>query len=612
MTLRDDFTQADETVTQSDAESDMPDELGPNAPAYLRSLFDNNLISSEGRGVDTLKLTATTGPLIRKAREELQRLIPPKGDVVVIARFADAWLTTYHSLFPSRAVTQGSAELIDRHDEMMRHDVEPTTLAIWLISIAITVQQVSRDVEDQLSGIKNPTQYCKTVSEAVSHTILRHDSILGTIEGIETGLHFLRLHAGRGNFINMWLTLRRIIAISEVIGLPHAARSLERAKAAPYSTNVRPSLSKPEETRLLEKAETWAGICMIDRIAGMLFNLPAGTKRYQSAKLAVLDSNGQVVTKAYLSSLTEIAKQVYDLDDGSVTGLSDAELYAEALRIDQELISLASLPPQSWWNTYTPRARADQLLQYWHAYITIRVHLKLTLQSDASQNFDYSRYSCMNACSTAIRRYLDLRRGLPEGFFVGRIVDLQALTAGVVLVLAYHNSRSARHVQFQAQTIESPDLLIAQLVDLMDSISCLKAADFAKQAVITLRSLSALLDENSASKEQDLTLTVPLLGKIFVRKNRNPVAAPISQSDGTIPQLSQATNANQNVAPAFTPATSDLSGQTLPVANSWPWDPLSLFIEDNDREALFHQALMTEDFGQMDASVGFTAFDFTT
>ena len=192
-TLQDDFTQADETLTQSDAESDIPDELGPNAPAYLRSLFDNNLISTESRDAIPSKSATANALLLRKAREELRRLIPSKEDVVVIARFADRWLTTYHSLFPSRSVTQGSAELVYRHDEMMSPAVEPTKLAIWLISIAITVQQVSRDVEGQLNFIKNPTHYCKSVAETIAHTILRHDSILATMDGIETGLHFLRL-----------------------------------------------------------------------------------------------------------------------------------------------------------------------------------------------------------------------------------------------------------------------------------------------------------------------------------------------------------------------------------------------------------------------------------
>jgi hypothetical protein len=410
--------------------------------------------------------------------------------------------------------------------------------------------------------------------------------------------------------MKMWLTLRRIIAISEMIGLPHAARAVERAKAAPTPIKAGVNPSKSDEARLLEKAETWAAICMVDRIGGMMFNLPAGTKRYQSIKLAVVDSNGQVLTRAYLSNLADIAKQVYDLDDGSFLEDSDAELCAEVLRIDQELHSLASLPPQTWWSTYTPGALGDQLLQYWHYYITVRIHLKLTLQNDAGQKSDYSRYTCMNACNTVIRRYLTLRRALPSGFFVGRVVDLQVLTAAVVLLLAYHNSRSIQNTHFHAKAIESPDQLIGQLVELMESISCLPASDFATQAVVTIRSLSALLQDDSASRTRELNLTVPLLGKLYVRKNSNPVKNTSSQDEGTIMGLSQATSGIQNVASAFTPTASDLSDPTLPVANVWSWDPLYLFIEDDDREALFQSALRTEDFGQIDASMNFVAFDF--
>lgn len=407
--------------------------------------------------------------------------------------------------------------------------------------------------------------------------------------------------------MKMWLTLRRIVAISEMIGLPHAARAVERAKNAPSPINPGANLSKSDEARLLEKAETWAAICMVDRIAAMMFNLPAGTKRYQSLKLPVVDSNGQVLTRAYLSNLADIAKQVYDLDDGPLSEDSDAELYADVLRIDQEMNSLASLPPQTWWSTFTPGVLGDQLLQYWHYYITVRIHLKLTLQHDGGQKSDYSRYTCMNACSLTIRRYLTLRRALPTGFFVGRVVDLQVLTAAVVLLLAYHNSTSDQNTYFHAKAIESPGPLIAQLIELMDSISCLPAADFATQAVVTIRSLSALLEDDSASQRRELNLTVPLLGKIYVRKNRNPIKSNNSQHESSMMGLSQA-GGIQNV---LTPTTSELSGPTLPLTNAWSWDPLYLFIEDDDREAFFHSALRTEDFEQVDGPMNFVAFEFS-
>lgn len=188
------FVQADTIGTQeSDVESDSPDELGANAPAYLRSLFDNNIISSEGHTADTTRSATSSQLLLRKAREELQRLIPPKNDVAVIAKYADIWLSLYHVLFPTRFVAHGGHELVDVYDEIASADAEPTLVATWLISIAITAQQVSREVENQLSGLKSLKQYSKAVSECVANNIMAHDSLLGTLEGVEMALHYLRL-----------------------------------------------------------------------------------------------------------------------------------------------------------------------------------------------------------------------------------------------------------------------------------------------------------------------------------------------------------------------------------------------------------------------------------
>lgn len=416
--------------------------------------------------------------------------------------------------------------------------------------------------------------------------------------------------------MKVWITLRRVIAISEMIGLPQAAKMHERTKDALTMSRAGFNLSKADEERLIEKAEVWTGICMVDRIAGMMFNLPAGTYRYQLPSLPVVDSNGQILVRGFMGNLAGISKHIFELDDGPILGGSDADLYAEVLSIDQELISLARLPPASWWGDPTPGTTAnlsEQILKYWHSYLTVRVHLKFTLQKDANQQFDYSRYTCMTACNIAINRYLGFRSTLPGGFFVGRVVDLQALTVAVVLLLAYHNSRSTRRRHVQAQTIESPASLIAQLIEVMESLSTLRTSDFATQAVVTLRSLSTLLGDDSASERRELTLTVPLLGKIHVHKNKHPVGNTIAQDAHALMDmdLAQVPVGSQSVPPSvFTPATSDFSSQSLPVTNSWSWDPLSLFIEDDDREAIFQHAIFAEDFGQMDASISYSSLDF--
>jgi hypothetical protein len=180
-------------LAESDVESDSPDELGANAPAYLRSLFDNNIISSEEHNGDAQKSATSSQLLLRKAREELQRLIPPQKDVAVIAKYADTWLALYHVLFPTRFVAHGGRELVYRYSEMTGPDIEPRLLGIWLITIAITAQQVSREVEEQLIGMKSLKQYSKAVCECVATSVMIHDSLLGTMEGVEMALHYLRL-----------------------------------------------------------------------------------------------------------------------------------------------------------------------------------------------------------------------------------------------------------------------------------------------------------------------------------------------------------------------------------------------------------------------------------
>lgn len=106
---------------------------------------------------------------------------------------------------------------------------------------------------------------------------------------------------------------------------------------------------------------------------------------------------------------------------------------------------------------------------------------------------------------------------------------------------------------------------------------------------------------------------MPLLGKIHVHKNKHPVGNTIAQDAHALMDmdLAQVPVGSQSVPPSvFTPATSDFSSQSLPVTNSWSWDPLSLFIEDDDREAIFQHAIFAEDFGQMDASISYSSLDF--
>lgn len=395
----------------------------------------------------------------------------------------------------------------------------------------------------------------------------------------------------RGNFKATWLQLRRVIAVAELIGLHRAAYRSDKVELPRDGTFWGDTPSQLNA----RKAQVWESLCAIDRISGMLFNLPAGTRRYKMPQQMNIIATGEISSRAYLSSLSEIAMKAQDLEDFEVTDHADAELYAQVLKLDGEMRVLASITPASWWNE--PQHVSDQLLQYWHFYINIRVHLPFTLRHDTSEQFTFSRLACMKACQTLVQRYIKLRALLPSGFFLCRIVDLQTFTALVVLILAYYAASPAERNNLYAQGSQPPEMLIPDALNFMRTIANDPVSGFARQAIEAVTSLSQLLDGDKANMNKDLKLKVPLLGKVHVRRKKQttrPTSQPqLGDNAGGVPYPSHPNENRQSISSQpnaySTPNTFEQSMQDS------PWDPLSWSIED-DQFGVFQDALMADEF----------------
>jgi hypothetical protein len=53
-----------------------------------------------------------------------------------------------------------------------------------------------------------------------------------------------------------------------------------------------------------QKADLWSSLCAVDRLFGMVTNLPPGTMRYQQTKAQALVVNDTVQVGVYLTMLT--------------------------------------------------------------------------------------------------------------------------------------------------------------------------------------------------------------------------------------------------------------------------------------------------------------------
>lgn len=143
----------------------------------------------------------------------------------------------------------------------------------------------------------------------------------------------------------------------------------------------------------------------------------------------------------------------------------------------------------------------------------------------------FSFISCLEACRHLARRYVALRPTLPVGFFLNRVVDVQAFSAAVFLLLA--SCRTTRGYSAGTQTINYglAKILIDQAVKTLQCAAEWTGGDFARQAAGAIHSLRSLLQQPQASASQSLTLSLPLIGTLHVSRREQAAKGHINPPD---------------------------------------------------------------------------------
>lgn len=184
---------------ESDEDSNVSDVVETESPAHLRSLFQNHWLSADiGRSNEQLqdRRTKASSNLLQTAKETLQKLIPPKEEVMVMARTASTWIDLVYAVLPQPFAVTSHQELLEAYDQMRKEDVDTLDLAAWLLDLAVTAQQEPQVLESpttEFKRISTISDFSRAVSEAVESTLLSHDRLLGSTKGLGMAIHFLRL-----------------------------------------------------------------------------------------------------------------------------------------------------------------------------------------------------------------------------------------------------------------------------------------------------------------------------------------------------------------------------------------------------------------------------------
>lgn len=363
----------------------------------------------------------------------------------------------------------------------------------------------------------------------------------------------------------MWLLLRRVIALAELTGLPRApmAIALHQESLAGTSSAAQSGATPSLVGSWERKAKVWESICAVDRVISMMWSLPLATVNYPLPKRSIVNSQGQVNPQSYLYNLADIASRVLELDNMYSSGRPLMDLFNAVIGTDQELRSLASLPPKNWRNGHWAELSTDVLLQYWHQYLTIRTHLQLALKYDECQEFAFNFISCLDACQELARRYVSMRPILPACFFANQVIDLQAFTATVFLLLASYRTTRGSGTFPQAVDLNVTTGLVDQVVRMMGFAADRVGGDFAHQAAEAIGSLSSLLQQPQSSESQKITLSLPLVGRIHVSRKSYAAKTVPKQPFSTPSQQLQGPWQNTTSSEGSTPAA-----QAMPFASS--------------------------------------------
>ncbi|RMZ44172.1 C6 finger domain protein [Aspergillus flavus] len=539
----DQFSGPDDSEGESSG-SDIP---MAEKPSHLQSLFQNDWLSADPcqhERQTEQRIDKIFAQLSIDVRPKLQNMIPPKDEVADIAGSAYDWLTVLHALFPQPLMLNSPQELLKSFESMCRPNVDVIMLASWLLTLALTAQQIHPGRE------------------------------------------------GQGNFQKAWIKLRHIIAIAELMGLPKVFHA------------VCFNQSTCTDDTSLQKVQLWQAICNIERLIGMILNLPPGTARYQLTAAAPLNADGSIHLTTYLTRLLDISIKVYDLEEFSATHESSMKRQMAALEMAQALGELAGQAPATWWaGDERDHITPEDIVQFLHCCVLMRVYLPFALKQNLRDELVYARLPCMNACEAVARRYLVLRRKLPAGLFMSRVLDLQALTAASVLLLLSHHVRSTDRHSFRVD-ISHLHGVVSDIITLIgERARDPTNSDLAVEAYNTLRALDQLLRQDDHTREVErLTVTVPLLGKIHVRRNARSAPQPRVAN-----QPSSQLESNMGIQ-TWTSASHPLDGQSSlgtnipvneadPSPDEWRLTDLSWSVEGS-LDNLLEDAFLSESIGQ--------------
>ena len=530
--------------TQVDESEYLPGTLRDEAPAL--TLFDNAVIERKESQTTMSRAQYNKSKTLIAA---LTQMLPSPHDLELILESSHEWWTIWRKMFP---------EITDRRCETMKESVshtlrsdKPAEIAKIMLCIAISLHQMPDGPNwKRLQTKESRSELIDKYISTVDKLIVSDDEIAATIDGIECMVLEAKFQVNMGRPRRAWLLFHRAIAFGQLLGFHRLAAQPDKS-GAEYKRQV----------------NIWTHLILGDRFLSLLLGLPYNipdnfARPYLSgAAGSTFPANEG---EAFILRMVGVVTKLVDRNQ-SVVPMA----YSGTMHMDQELEDIFNAQDPSWWDLDLIPGQAiedhfDRLQgAFFYHQTKVLLHMPFMLRSSsADKRYKYSHSSALDGVRGMIKYYDALRTNQAVGPYICKLIDFQAFTAGMLLLLnlcgysAQHRAGSAQPADLEQDQRDSEliDRSITLLHDAAKELGGVVAAQCAQALEMLARARQGTDDcpaGDEDCKNHTCQVSIPYFGTISIGMGKHFV--PIKS--GTYPKPGEPRKINTTVAAGGMPNT---------------------------------------------------------
>jgi hypothetical protein len=467
-------------------------------PQYIHKEFNSQFLIPKGDD-DTLH-SRTSRRKRSKLCETLTSLLPTETAMHAILNIGGIWWAIARKIYPYICTEDETMTLLSYVLMALNQD-NPVVIGCALCWISLSIQHLPTDFESSYLSLPLPLSdlmelYIKTVDKL----IVADEELSMSLEGIENILLLSQFYGSVGRPRKAWTTIRRGISHAVLLGLHEPPR---------FS-------SGPHSTSTIRRDSVWWHLAECESTLCLMLGLP--TSMTISSKNIEDESNGfknMASSGIFRRKLALVARTV---SQRGQRALSDSQPSTQD--IDQELDHLANNMSTHWWHDATLKHNIPDIIenherivsQFWYHQVKVYLHLPFFLQPPSETQNESSRIQCLDASRSMIVMYVKMREQAAGKVKLCRVIDFQAFTAAIILVLGQLGYSPAGPEE--AHRGKDDQQLLQQTIEILRRVSLEYGNLTAAQSH---QALTALVELGQAGVEgQTCKVFVPYFGMISV------------------------------------------------------------------------------------------------